>query len=147
MTSATASRRAPVRVTTVPSELPSGCPSPRWMKKPPDRAMIPASRSNPAGHRTPFEYPVQRQEVVERQHEQHSGVCVPGPEELPAELPEIAASGEETEQSPTTVLHAHQGQQHDDGQHIGRFHAVITALTCRPLELCGRPRHVSYLAA
>jgi hypothetical protein len=97
MTNAAARRRAPDRVTTVPTELLFFCPRARWRKKPPDWAMIPMSRSRPASHWTPVEYPVEVEEVDEREHQQHPSVGVPCPEKLLSELPELAASGEEPE--------------------------------------------------
>src|SRR5215207_2437632 len=75
---------------------------------------------------------VEVQEIDERQHQQHPCMGVAGPEELLAELPELAASGEESEQRPATIFHADQGQHHDDRQHSGRFHTVIAPLTPSP---------------
>src|ERR671910_1883352 len=73
--------------------------------------------------------PVEVEEVDEGQDQQNPGVGVASSEELLSELPELAASGEEPEQSPASVLYAYQRQQGDNRKYSCRLHAIDSSPT------------------
>ena len=133
-TSGTAIRSPPTRVIAVPIERLAL----RARRRGGGR-ILPTGRVHRRGERTPGPLrslaepgAVEVREVGQRQHEQDTGVGVPGPEEAFAELAERAvAFGDEAEQRPSAGLDGDERQEGDGREQRRGFHGSLRSCDVR----------------